>query len=108
MRQTGAMTTILRALRERGVKVAIDDFGTGYSSLSRLRRFPVDALKIDQSFIRQISTPGEDTAIVTAIISMARALKLRVIAEGVETVEELDFLLWMPLCLQGISDHRGM
>ena len=72
--------------------MAIDDFGTGYSSLSYLRKFPVDALKIDQSFVRQITTAPNETAIVTAMISMGRSLKLRVIAEGVETQKELAFL----------------
>jgi EAL domain-containing protein (putative c-di-GMP-specific phosphodiesterase class I) len=72
--------------------VAVDDFGTGYSSLSYLRKFSVDALKIDQSFVRQISTADDDTSIVTAVISMARSLKLRVVAEGVERPEELAFL----------------
>jgi diguanylate cyclase len=74
------------------VQIAVDDFGTGYSSLSYLRKFPIDALKIDQSFIRQISTTPDDTTIVTAVISMGRSLKLRVVAEGVETVQELAFL----------------
>ena len=83
---------ILQALREKGVQIAVDDFGTGYSSLSYLRKFPVDALKIDQSFVRQISAVGDDTPIVTAVICMARSLKLRVVAEGVETLEELAFL----------------
>ena len=92
MKRAESTASILRTLRERGVQVAIDDFGTGYSSLSYLRKFPVDALKIDQSFIRQISTAGDDTTIVTAVIGMARSLKLRVVADGVETEEELAFL----------------
>ena len=92
MKHAESAASILQTLRERGVQVAIDDFGTGYSSLSYLRKFPVDALKIDQSFVRQISTAGDDTAIVTAVIAMARSLKLRVVAEGVETLEELAFL----------------
>ena len=87
-----AAASILRILRDRGIQVAVDDFGTGYSSLSYLQRFPVDALKIDQSFIRQISSGGDNKHIVTAVIAMARSLKLRTIAEGVETLEELSFV----------------
>jgi diguanylate cyclase (GGDEF)-like protein len=92
MKHAESAASILRALRERGIQVAIDDFGTGYSSLGYLRKFPLDALKIDQSFVRQISIAGEDRVIVTAVIGMARSLNLRVIAEGVETLEELEFL----------------
>jgi diguanylate cyclase (GGDEF)-like protein/PAS domain S-box-containing protein len=91
MKHAGSTASILRILRERGVRVAIDHFGTGYSSLSYLRKFPVDALKIDQSFVRQIGA-GDDTTIVKAVIGMARSLELRVVAEGVETAEELAFL----------------
>jgi EAL domain-containing protein (putative c-di-GMP-specific phosphodiesterase class I) len=91
MKRAEFTASVLQAVRERGVQVALDDFGTGYSSLSYLRKFPVDALKIDQSFVRQISS-GDDTTIVTAVIGMARSLKLRVVAEGVETPEEADFL----------------
>lgn len=83
---------LLQTLRARGIKVALDDFGTGYSSLSYLRKFPLDVLKIDQSFVRQITTTPGETMIVSAIIHMARSLNLRVVAEGVETAEELDFL----------------
>jgi diguanylate cyclase (GGDEF)-like protein len=92
MKHADSAVSILQALRKKGVQVAIDDFGTGYSSLSYLQKFPVDALKIDQSFVRQIGTTGGDTPIVSAVISMARSLKLRVVAEGVETPEELAFL----------------
>jgi diguanylate cyclase (GGDEF)-like protein/PAS domain S-box-containing protein len=92
MKQAATTATILQTLRESGIRVAIDDFGTGYSSLSYLRKFPVDAVKIDQSFVRQISTAGDDTTIVKAVIGMARGLKLRVIAEGVEKPEEVAFL----------------
>jgi EAL domain-containing protein (putative c-di-GMP-specific phosphodiesterase class I) len=84
--------SVLGTLRARGVHVAIDDFGTGYSSLSYLQKFPVDSLKIDQTFVRQISMAGHNKHIVTAVLSMARSLKLRVVAEGVETLEELSFL----------------
>jgi len=90
--QADSAASILNSLRARGVHIAIDDFGTGYSSLSYLQKFPVDSLKIDQAFVRQIGKPTDNKHIVTAIISMARSLKLRVIAEGVETLEELSFL----------------
>jgi diguanylate cyclase (GGDEF)-like protein len=92
MKRAGATASILQALREKRVRVSIDDFGTGYSSLSYLRRFSVDALKIDQSFVRQIGVADDETTIVKAVIGMARGLKLRVIAEGVETPEQLAFL----------------
>jgi len=92
MKRAESAATVLKALRAIGVRIAVDDFGTGYSSLSYLRKFPIDALKIDQSFVRQISAAPDDTTIVTAVISMGRSLKLRVVAEGVETREELEFL----------------
>jgi len=92
MKRVASTQFILQTLRKAGVQVALDDFGTGYSSLSYLRKFPIDALKIDQSFVRQIGNGDEDAAIVTAVIGMARSLNLRVVAEGVETFEELEFL----------------
>src|ERR1700681_3440252 len=92
MKRVESAASILQTLRARGVHLAVDDFGTGYSSLSYLRKFPIDALKIDQSFVHQIATPPDETTIVTAVISMGRSLKLRVVAEGVETREQLDFL----------------
>ena len=92
MKRAEFAASILSTLREKGVRVAIDDFGTGYSSLSYLRKFPLDALKIDQSFVRQITTVPDETIIVRAIIGMGRSLNLRVIAEGVETPDQLEFL----------------
>jgi len=82
----------LHNLKEMGVRISIDDFGTGYSSLSYLKRFPIDTLKIDQSFVREISSSTDSAAIVNAIITLAHALKLTVIAEGVETEEQLEYL----------------
>jgi EAL domain-containing protein (putative c-di-GMP-specific phosphodiesterase class I) len=92
MKRVASTALILQTLRKSGVQVAIDDFGTGYSSLSYLRKFPIDTLKIDQSFVAQIDSGEDDAAIVTAVLGMARSLKLRVVAEGVETLEQLEFL----------------
>jgi diguanylate cyclase (GGDEF)-like protein/PAS domain S-box-containing protein len=92
MKQPESAAKILATLRDRGVQVAVDDFGTGYSSLSYLRRFPIDALKIDQSFVGHICTTPDDASIVTAVIGMAQSLRLRVIAEGVETHAQMAFL----------------
>ncbi|MEA2491181.1 MAG: hypothetical protein QOH21_2973 [Acidobacteriota bacterium] len=84
--------TTLAALRKTGVTIAIDDFGTGHSSLSYLKRFPIDALKIDRAFVSDLPDGFEDAAIVKSVIQLAQGLNLRVVAEGVETAEQLEFL----------------
>jgi diguanylate cyclase (GGDEF)-like protein/PAS domain S-box-containing protein len=92
MHDAESSTSVLAALKAMGVRLAIDDFGTGYSSLSYLKRFPIDTLKIDQSFVRDIVTDTDDATIVAAVIGMGKNLKQRVVAEGVETPEQLAFL----------------
>ncbi len=84
--------TTLRGLKKQGVRISMDDFGTGYSSLNYLKRFPIDRIKLDQSFVRDLPGDKDDAAIAMAVIAMGRSLELIVIAEGVETEEQLAFL----------------
>ncbi len=92
MQNAPAAVNTLEKLHSMGVRLSIDDFGTGYSSLSYLKRFPIDVLKIDQTFVRDITTDADDAAIVRAIITMALSLGIEVIAEGVENIAQLEFL----------------
>src|SRR5574341_2631513 len=92
MRKPAEAIALLHELRTIGVRISVDDFGTGYSSLNYLRRLPIDSLKIERSFIMHVTTDSADAAIVNGIIALAHSLKLKVIAEGVETEEQFAFL----------------
>ncbi len=92
MRHAESTAYVLRQLKAIGVRLAVDDFGTGYSSLSYLTRFPIDALKLDQSFLLDVINGSEDAIVVSAVVAMGKSLKHRVIAEGVETIDQLAFL----------------
>lgn len=92
MQETHEIVELMRRLNNMGVRLAIDDFGTGYSSLSYLKRFRIDRLKIDQSFVRDIVTDPDDAAIINVIIGLGHSLKVEVVAEGVETFEQMRLL----------------
>ena len=91
MRNVARAIRVLDAIQSRGIRLAIDDFGTGYSSMSLMKQFPIDTIKIDRSFVRDLAEDPEDQAIAQAIISMGKALGMTVVAEGVETAEQQDF-----------------
>jgi diguanylate cyclase (GGDEF)-like protein len=117
MRDAENTISMLRAFKSMGVRISADDFGTGYSSISYLKRFPIDILKIDRSFIRDITSDEDDAAIVTAIMAVAKSLRLTTIAEGVETAEQVaflqqhqcdrfqGFLYSRPLDVLGLTEH---
>ncbi len=92
MHDVAATISVLKTLKDMGIQISIDDFGTGYSSLSSIKHFPLDQLKIDKSFIRDLTTNCYDAAIITAVVALGHGLNLQVIAEGVETTEQLEFL----------------
>ncbi len=102
MQNAAGLDVSLERLKSLGLALAIDDFGTGYSSLSYLKRFPIDKLKIDQSFVQDVTTDEDDAAITSAIIGLTRKLGMLTIAEGVETQGQLDFLK-----LEGCDEVQG-
>jgi len=104
MQDSKATATVLWALKDVGVQLALDDFGTGYSNLSYLKRFPLDILKIDRSFLSDLTTNADDASIVSAVIGMGRNLHMRIVAEGVETREQLAFLKAQS-CPEGQGDY---
>jgi diguanylate cyclase (GGDEF)-like protein/PAS domain S-box-containing protein len=106
MSNSKTMADVLHALKALGVRLALDDFGTGYSSLSHLRRFPIQTLKIDKVFVRDIATNADDVSIVAAVIAMGKNLRMRVVAEGVETREQL-LVLQEQHCLEGQGHYFG-
>ena len=109
MQDVGSALTTLRALKNLGLTISLDDFGTGYSSLSYLRRFPIDELKIDKSFINDIHVNPDDAAIASAIIAMGLSLGLKVVAEGVEKAEQVHILRSMQCTeVQGYYFARPM
>jgi diguanylate cyclase (GGDEF)-like protein/PAS domain S-box-containing protein len=106
MQESRTTDVVLRALKQLGVKIALDDFGTGYSSLSYMRRFPVDTLKIDRSFVRDLITDAADAGVVGAIIQMGTSLHMRVVAEGVESKDQASVLRQMA-CTEAQGYHFG-
>jgi diguanylate cyclase (GGDEF)-like protein len=92
MQDSKSTSLVLSAIKALGVQLALDDFGTGYSSLSYMRRFPIDTLKVDRSFVRDLTMDASDASVVSAIINMGRSLHMRVVAEGVEALDQLKFL----------------
>jgi EAL domain-containing protein (putative c-di-GMP-specific phosphodiesterase class I) len=102
MQDPASTIAVLYELRDLGVRLTLDDFGTGYSSLSYLKRFPIDSIKIDKSFVRGVCTNADDANIVSAVINMGRSFDLKVIAEGVETRDQ-----FMSLQAQQCSEGQG-
>jgi diguanylate cyclase (GGDEF)-like protein/PAS domain S-box-containing protein len=106
MQDSSPTVTVLQALKGSGIQLALDDFGTGYSSLSYMRRFPIDTLKIDQSFVRDLTTDANDASIVSAVITMGHSLHMLVVAEGVETAEQA-MMLREQACPEGQGYYFG-